>query len=215
LAQAKSGKRSSRPKRIDAQRNYEHLLKIAGILVKEEGTDASLREIARRADVGLGTLYRHFPTRDVLLEAILRNSFEELAQKAEALEHSDAPLDALTSWLEEFADGSATYRGLTSMMMATIKDPKSALYTSCFSMRVAAGRLLKRAQEAGRIRDEVTANDLFTLVTAIAWAADYSASEARSRSRLLSLLINGLESRPQIISSRVEGKKPRSKDPKK
>src|SRR4051812_41805783 len=101
-----------RAQRADAQRNYDHLLKVARAVVTEQGAQASLREIARRAEVGLGTLYRHFPTRDALLEALLGQGFDRLAAKAAALEETDPPDAALKEWLRDFAVGSGTFSGL-------------------------------------------------------------------------------------------------------
>ncbi len=85
--------------RADAQKNYEHLLAVARVVVAEQGADASLRDIARRAGVGLGTLYRHFPTREALLEAMLRTSFDALTEHAAQLEASSEAEDALVRWL--------------------------------------------------------------------------------------------------------------------
>jgi AcrR family transcriptional regulator len=93
--------------RADAQRNYDHLLTVASEVVAEQGADASLREIARRAGVGLGTMHRHFPTREVLLEALLRSRLRELTRKAEELEASDRPGEGLITW---FHDGVAFVR---------------------------------------------------------------------------------------------------------
>jgi len=83
--------------RADAKKNYEHILAVASVVVTEHGVDASLRDIARRAGVGLGTLYRHFPTREALLEALLRASFDEFTTKARELETVSSPDDALVA----------------------------------------------------------------------------------------------------------------------
>lgn len=158
--------------RADARKNYEHLLAVAGAVLTEQGADASLRDIARRAGVGLGTLYRHFPTREALLEALLRASFDELTARAGELETSSSPEDALVSWLGDVVACAHTYRGVVASMMAAIADPNSALHASCVTMRAAGARLLARAQAEGMARTDVDGADLFALVGALAWLRD-------------------------------------------
>jgi AcrR family transcriptional regulator len=155
--------------RADARRNYERILEVAASVVAEQGTQASLREIARRAEVGLGTLYRHFPTRDDLLEALLRQRFDGLTEAARELADRP-PGEALEEWLRRFLVGSTTYSGLAQSLMTT--DEGSPLYASCEAMREAAGRLLTRAQKAGHVRSDVDHFDLFGLVSALGWLAD-------------------------------------------
>src|ERR1700753_1987451 len=89
------------PMRADAKKNYDQVLAVAAEVVAEQGADASLRDLARRADVGLGTLYRHFPNREALLEALLRDSFDKLAAQAADLEGASSAEDALVSWLRD------------------------------------------------------------------------------------------------------------------
>lgn len=186
---------SPQSRRADAKRNYARIVEIARTVVAEEGTNASLRDIARRAGVGMGTLYRHFPTRDALLEALLRQGFDDLARTGEELERSASALEGLSIWLSQFVDAAARYRGLTASMMATIADTTSALHASCLSMREAAHRLLERAKAAGEIRPDATSDDLFALVSAVAWVADYGPSVGEQRSRLLSIVLDGLSVR--------------------
>jgi len=158
--------------RADAKKNYEHLLAIAGAVVTAQGADASLRDVARRAGVGLGTLYRHFPTREALLEALLRTSFDELTGRASKLEASSSPKDAFVSWLREAVAVARNYRGVAASMMAAIADPESALHASCVTMRAAGTRLLARAQVEGMARTDIDGTDLFALVGALAWLGD-------------------------------------------
>lgn len=161
--------------RADAQKNYDHLLAVAALVVDEQGADASLRDVARRADVGLATLYRHFPSREALLEALLRTGFERLAVWAEDLEAVSSPEEALTSWLREFVDCAARYRGVVGLMASAIEYPGSALHASCVRMRAAGARLLAVAQEAGVARDDIDGDDLFALAEALAWLSDQPA----------------------------------------
>ncbi|MFI6152890.1 TetR/AcrR family transcriptional regulator [Kitasatospora sp. NPDC051170] len=192
-----------RTPRADAQRNRDRLLAAAAELVAEEGVQASLRDVARRAEVGLGTLYRHFPTRDDLLEALLGRRFEALAEHAERAERAEHagttttadPERALVDWLQEFTLGAAAYRDLPAALVATLHSPDSALHASCLRMREAGGRLLLAAQEAGAVRPEVTPLDLFALANALGWIADQSPSLAERREHLFRLVWDGLRRR--------------------
>jgi AcrR family transcriptional regulator len=181
--------------RADARRNYERILEVAGTVVAEQGTQASLREVARRADVGLGTLYRHFPTREALLEVLLRQRFDGLADRARSLEDSQDPGVALEQWLRQFLAGSTTYRGLAASMLATIEDEGSPLHASCHAMREAVGRLLTLAQEAGQVRSDVDRTDLFALVSALGWISDQTPTMADRTNHLFGLIMDAL--RPQ------------------
>lgn len=185
---------AARPgQRADAHRNRERVLEAAAEVVGEDGTQASLRDVARRAGVGLGTLYRHFPTRDALLETLLRTGFDQLAEEAGRLLDADLPRDrALADWLGAFTERAGTFQGLPASLMATLGDPDSALHASCLAMREAGGRLLRAAQETGRIRPDVDGTDLFALANALSWIADQAPSIAARRDRLLALLMDGL-----------------------
>ncbi|MFD7984514.1 TetR/AcrR family transcriptional regulator [Kitasatospora indigofera] len=185
-----------RGRRADAERNRERILEAARTVVGEQGTQASLRDVARRADVGLGTLYRHFPTREDLLETLLRERFDGLATRAADLGRTLEPAAALTEWLSGFIVSTGGYRGLAGSLMATLNDPDSPLHASCVAMRQAAGDLLGRAQEAGRIRPDIDGTDLFTLVNALGWIADQAPSEAGRGARLFTVFMDGLAVAP-------------------
>jgi len=166
--------------RADAQKNYDHILSVARDVVSEQGADASLRDVARRAGVGLGTLYRHFPTREALLEALLRTGFDELTAKAGDLEASSSPEDALVSWLHDFVMRAHKFRGVAASMMTAIEDPKSALHASCVTMKTAGAQLLVRAQAKGMARDDIDGADLFALAAALAWLGDQPSHAPRA-----------------------------------
>lgn len=166
--------------RADAQKNYDHLLAVARGLVKEQGADASLRDVARSAGVGLGTLYRHFPTREALLEALLRQGFDELAAEAGELATSRTPGEALVAWLRDLVACANDYRGAIAAMVAAIEDEGSALHTSCVTMKAAGTRLLVRAQAEGEARSDLDGADLFALVGALAWVGDQPALAPRA-----------------------------------
>src|SRR5436305_2274253 len=98
--------------RADAQRNRDALLEAAAAAFTEHGPEASLEEVARRAGVGIGTLYRHFPTREALVEAAYRRGFETLCDQADQFAQALPPADALEAWMQAFVDYAATKRGL-------------------------------------------------------------------------------------------------------
>ena len=158
--------------RADARKNHDHLLAVARHVVTGQGVDASLRDIARKADVGLGTLYRHFPTREALLEALLRTNFDELTQRANELELWDDAGSALVTWLREAVAMTHSYSGAIALMVAAISDEDSALHASCVALRAAGTRLLIRAQAEGVARSDMDGDDLFALISALAWLAD-------------------------------------------
>jgi AcrR family transcriptional regulator len=180
--------------RTDARRNSDALLAAARESFADHGTDASLRDIARRAGVGIGTLYRHFPTREALLEALLHQGFETLRQRAEALgkDTSVAPRAALVTWLSELTAGSGTYRGVPESVLAALRDETSALHAACAAMRTAGARLLESAQTEATVRPDITADDLLALTAGVAWASEQSAVPADARRRLLTLAIDGI-----------------------
>jgi AcrR family transcriptional regulator len=155
--------------RADAQKNYSHLLKVAREVVVEHGVDSSMREIARRAKVGLATLLRHFPTREALFEALLCKNLDALAMKAGELETSKPPDEALLTWFREGVAFTHSYRGVAELMANAHADPESALYTSCAMVHSVGARLLLRAQAEGMARPDMDGEDLFALMSSLAW----------------------------------------------
>jgi len=157
--------------RADARKNYSHLLEVARGVVAEDGADASMREIARRAGVGLATLLRHFPTREALFEALLRANLEALTQKAAELETSHPPDEALMSWFREVVAFVQSYSGVVALMASAHEDPDSALYATCVAVHSAGARLLLHAQSEGTARSDMDGGDLFALISALGWLA--------------------------------------------
>ncbi|MFD7445040.1 TetR/AcrR family transcriptional regulator [Streptomyces sp. NPDC059909] len=183
--------------RADARKNRDLVLAAAREAVAKHGTDASLRDIARRAGVGIGTLYRHFPTREALLEALLNANFDGLRTRADSLLTSPVPGDALLTWLGELTAGAATYQGLPESIMNALANEESGLHASCAQMRSAAGRLLERAQQAGSVRNDVTVSEVIALALGLAWAAERSVEPSDLAARLLSTAMYGLADRGQ------------------
>ncbi|TCL03202.1 TetR/AcrR family transcriptional regulator [Sodalis ligni] len=158
--------------RADAKKNYSHLLAVARDAVAEHGADVSMRDIARRADVGLATLFRHFPTREALFDALLRTNLDALTHKASELETSNPPDEALVSWFREGVTFVQSYSGVVALMASAHADPESALYATCAAVHSAGARLLFRAQAEGTARADMDGTDLFALMSALAWIAD-------------------------------------------
>jgi AcrR family transcriptional regulator len=177
-----------RPKRADARRNYEKLLTAAREVLTEADTDASLEEIARRAGVGIGTLYRHFPTRQNLLEAVYVDEVEAVSRSAQDVADLP-PWDALVGWLRRFVGYLATKHALADELFA-YGGPNPEIFASCRSVLFAAGApLLERAQQAGIVRDDVDIDDVLHIVNGI---AKLSTPDAEQRSRLLDITLDGL-----------------------
>src|SRR5450755_3726444 len=179
------GTAAKRPQRADARRNCEHLLAQAAEAFAERGADdVSLEEIARRAGVGIGTLYRHFPTRQALLEALARRASELLA--------ADSPGAALAEWLAALAAFGSTKRSMNAALLAMLgKD--SELFSSCGAMlRDSTTALLTRAQEAGVARTDIVGADVLRLMHGLTLAAHGAPGDAGQAGRMLSLVVAGL-----------------------
>jgi AcrR family transcriptional regulator len=175
----------TRPLRADARRNRAHLVAVATSVFAEEGPEATLNEIARRAGVGPGTLYRHFPTRQELLVAVFKDRVTTLCAKAGTLAVESPPGEALTGWLRALLTHALTDRGLGTTMMSA--GPASGFDCSAM-MRSAAAGLLVTAQQAGAVRPDLEVDDLFELVTGLALAT----GNLDRATRLLSLTLDGL-----------------------
>jgi AcrR family transcriptional regulator len=179
-----------RPKRADARRNYDKLVAAAREVFSTDGTSAPLEEVARRAGVGIGTLYRHFPTRQALLEAVYLEEVEGMARAAAEL--SDvAPWDALSQWLHQYVGFAATKRALTEALVDV--DPDSDALQACRAALLGAGsELVERAQRAGVIRPDTTFGDIGRMVSGIAMVPT---ADPEQQERMLSLALDGLRYR--------------------
>jgi AcrR family transcriptional regulator len=178
--------------RADAVRNRERLVKVAAAAFAEHGTDASLDDIAKRAEVGPGTLYRHFPTRQALLEAVYRGGVERHCAEAATLGETLEPGPALAAWMRMFAGYLREKRGLSGALLSTM-DKSSELFVSTHQMLYdTAGPLLERAKEAGEIRPDVTLSDLFKLINGIGLSTERLDDGLEQADRLLSIVFDGL-----------------------
>ncbi|WP_406315702.1 TetR/AcrR family transcriptional regulator [Streptosporangium sp. NBC_01639] len=185
-----TGPAPQRRMRADARRNYERLLSEAATVFAEHGVEASLEEIARRAGVANGTLYSHFPTRQALLEALLRSRMQTLSGSARDLLDHPSAHEALIIWTRAVVAHAMVYRGLAISMMRSIEDETSQLHAACQAVLTGGERLLNRAQAAGTVRGDATAADLYALINAVAWAGEQT-SPAQAE-RLLSFGIQGM-----------------------
>ncbi|MFJ3670059.1 TetR/AcrR family transcriptional regulator [Streptomyces sp. NPDC090106] len=175
---------SRRPTRKDAARNYDALLDAAREAFAEHGAEASLEDIARRAGVGIGTLYRNFPTRRHLFESVYADEVNALCRVAVELAER-APWEALTGWLDRFADYMVTKRAVREAL-----NDESEIFSACReSMYAAGGPLFTRAQEAGEVRPDMDFTDLLRMVAGI-MATTFD--DDAQRDRVLSIALDGV-----------------------
>lgn len=181
---------ASRPLRADAQRNYDRIVEVASDAFAERGVLTSLDDIACRAGVGPGTLYRHFPNRDGLIAAALGGSLEKLDALATRLEASDDPGAALDEWMLALANHLRTYDNLPESIAEAFRSDDSPLRNSCRPLTAGTSALVERAKQAGVIRDDVDWRDLFTLVSSVAWASQRRGD--KDAERMLALATAGI-----------------------
>ncbi|WP_227984049.1 TetR/AcrR family transcriptional regulator [Nocardia spumae] len=178
-----------RPMRADARRNYQRIVDCAREAFAEHGPEAPLDDVARRAGVGPGTLYRHFPNRDALIEAVYRSSIEGLAELAYELTRTHPPLEALELWFRAQVDYVMDKRSLAVTLKAAI-DRGSEAFTLCSKLITdAATAVMRPAQEAGLVRPELEPRDLLRLGHGIGVACDNSPEAA---DRLITVTLAGL-----------------------
>ncbi|MGW3498508.1 TetR/AcrR family transcriptional regulator [Streptomyces sp. NPDC001020] len=190
----RQGDATRSPRRTDARLNRERLVAAAQEVFAEAGPGASLNEIARRAGVGPGTLYRHFPNRQALLTAVLRDRIQVLCERAERLRTADSADEALSQWLGAFLAHARANQGMGSALMV---DEPGVQDLDCHRLILdAAAGLLTRAQRQGTARADLTADDLVQLVIGIALstARDEDAEQAR---RLLALVLDATHGEPR------------------
>jgi AcrR family transcriptional regulator len=184
-SESQTGVTVRRPQRADARRNFDALLLAAREVFAQDGAGASLEEIARRAGVGIGTLYRNFPTRQDLFEAVYVDEVEALARTADELTGLD-PWDALVVWLRRFVVYATTKRAIYEAL-----NRESAMFASCRATVFGAGRpLLQHAQDAGRARSDVSFEDVLHLVNGVSGATFVDDAQ---RDRVLTMALDGIK----------------------
>jgi AcrR family transcriptional regulator len=214
-----------RKPRADAVRNRERVLEAAKAVFSAGGPDASLEAVARRAGVGIGTLYRHFPTREALFEAVYRREVQQLSELAEQLKSEADPVDALRRWLRSNVEFVATKKGMAAALALAVHG-SSELYVYSFDrLTKAVGALLDRAVAAGEIRADISPEDLLRALVGMCYMHDQPGWQ-KSVMRLLDVFVDGLRvqtniDRPTTLVSRpvdaLEGAraKPRRSGPPK
>ncbi len=187
-------KKALRKPRVDALRNRDRLLEAARTVFSAGGPDASLEAVAKRAGVGIGTLYRHFPSREALFDAVYRHEAEQLAALAERLKKEAQPVEAMRQWMHALVRFVATKKGMSAALaLAVSKDSDLFSYSSDLLMR-SGGALLQRAIAAGEIRDDVTPDDLLRAIVGMCYTHDQPGWQ-KSVLRLLDIFIDGLRIR--------------------
>jgi AcrR family transcriptional regulator len=180
-----------RKPRADCARNRQSLIDAAKAAFAEAGMNVSLEEIARRADVGIGTLYRHFPNREAVVEAVYRREVEQLAEAVPLLLETSTPAEALHKWMHLFIDYIATKRLIApSLAAAAAKTP--TLYASSLELITnAISTLVKRAVAGGEVRKDINPSDLLRAMVGVSYGNPDAGWEASAR-RLIDILMDGL-----------------------
>jgi AcrR family transcriptional regulator len=191
-----STKRSQPPKRkprADAQRNRDRILEVAKDAFTRFGANASLDDIAKESGVGPGTLYRHFPTREELLQAVYRSELEKLAGAEQKFAQTMPPIEALRAWLLLFVDGIEAKQLIAPAVNTLVGDPKKVFEASYAQVHEAIRSLVKRAIKSGDIRNDLDPMDLLRALVGVANVASMPDWQ-QSAKRLVDILIAG--SRP-------------------
>lgn len=186
-------KAALRKPRSDAAENRRKLIDAAKSVLGSGGPDASLEAVARRAGVGIGTLYRHFPTREDLFQAVYRHEVEQLIRMAEDLRGRNDALEALRAWMHGYVGLVATKRGLLGALSVPMTDASKAMYAE-LSVRVteAVGGLIGPAAAAGELRPGIRAEDLLQAIFAFCYARQPEPGWKEQVLRLLDIFIDGL-----------------------
>ena len=186
----KATESKDRKPRADAQRNRERILEVAKQEFTRSGANASLEEIAKKAGVGPGTLYRHFPTREELLVAVYRSEMEKLAAAERTLADTLPPVEALRAWLLLFVDAVETKQIIAPVLNTLVGDPKKVFEASYAQIHEALRALVKRAIKSGDIRKDLDPIDLLRALVGVANVAT-SPDWQQSARRLVEILILG------------------------
>jgi AcrR family transcriptional regulator len=187
-------KKASRKPRTDALRNRDRVLEAARTVFSAGGPEASLEAVAKKAGVGIGTLYRHFPTREALFEAVYRREVQQLADLAERLKEEAQPIEALRQWMHSFAKFVATKKGMsTALAFAVSKDSDLFSYSSDLLTRTLDG-LLSRAGAAGEIRNDISPEDLLRALVGMCYTHDQPGWQ-KNVLRLVDVFIDGMRNR--------------------
>ena len=189
----KNSQPAQRRPRSDARRNRERILDVAKTAFTRHGADASLDEIAKQAGVGAGTLYRHFPTRNALIEAVYRSEVEKLAAASRSFAAAMSPIEALRSWMLLFVDYIAAKHIIAPALNSVVGGPSRLFEDSRSLIQGAMDELVKRAKKSGDVRRDLDASDLLRAVIGVSYVGSGHDWQQSAR-RLVDILITG--SRP-------------------
>lgn len=186
-----TGTTTERPLRADAQRNRRRVLDAAEELFAESGNGATIEDIAKRAGVGVGTVCRHFPTKQALLDEVLTESYRELVADADEALASDEPAVAFDRFVHQLAGHQARRRALAEQMATELELPPAAIELKQ-AMRAAITELLERAQAAGAIRRDISPADTSMLFAGIAQITAVAGGDAVVRDRYVAVMLDGM-----------------------
>jgi AcrR family transcriptional regulator len=186
---------TARPLRADAQRNRDRLLEVAVRAFSHDGADVTLDAIAKEAGVGIGTLYRHFHTREALIDAAYRNELARLCDSAGDLLQDMAPDKALRAWMDRFTDYMSTKRGMGDALRAVIASGGDPFSESRGRLTAAVTTLLRAGAVAGTVRPDVAPDDVLVSLSGVSLATT-DPDRRDQAGRLLDLLMDGLRPRP-------------------
>jgi len=179
--------------RADARRNYDRIVEVAREVFREQGYDASLDEVAKRAGVGPGTLYRHFPKRENLLDAMMQSWMDRVDEAAEqALATEGSPRDLLVAWLRAYVQLISLHKGGPAKITSALGDEKSPIVSKCRTLTSAADRVVGHLAEEGALRPGVDAVTMCRLVGGVAVVADQSDLDEGAVAPLLDVVADGM-----------------------
>ena len=179
--------------RADAQRNRDRIVEVAREVFREQGYDASLDLVAKRAGVGAGTLYRHFPTRENLVDAIMQSWVDRVEEAAaKALAHEGPPRELLLAWISEYVALISLHKGGPAKITSALGDPASPIAAKCSVLTRASDRVVARLQDEGALRDGVDSVQLCRLAGGVAAVADQGNLDENAVRPLLEIVADGL-----------------------
>ena len=179
--------------RADAQRNYDRIVEVARQVFAERGHDASMDEIAKRAGVGPGTLYRHFPNRDTLYDALMKDWVARIHASADKAVASElTPREVLLGWFTDYVHHISAHRGGPAKITAAMDDATSPMHRKCSALTEANGKVLARLQEQGALREGADSVQVCRLVGGIATVADQGGLGDDAVRPLLEVVADGL-----------------------
>jgi AcrR family transcriptional regulator len=190
----------ARAQRADACRNRDRLLDVAADAFATYGVEASLEKIAKAADVGIGTLYRHFPTRDALVEAVYRHNVDLLCEGADELSATLPPDEALAEWMQRFVAYVGTKKGLATYLKSVVSADSDLFVSTFASVQATIGRLVAAAAAAGTIRPGVEGMDLLRALSGVCLMAD-APGGAEQGAKVAALLMDGLRYGAPVVTA--------------